>query len=529
MGLNVKEEVLHFESLVGENSTQTVLQTTLDLSGSAPNIGRVVWVKGSAVISDWVISSDKVNIEGYIDLKLAYVAEEYDAGPPNYQVIAYRQAIAYSDYVEVIGAEAGMMAIPKINILGIEWNLQPDQRGVNVDVLVQLSAKVKQQTQRRVVTNASIQPPKKLSVDDNVYTIRSLLKQAVTSLVFSKELSLPGEDVEIKNILDCQVKPQLDEVVVNSSEIKAAGNIDIDLIYVNADGNVQACQLEKVYPYEVVIPNEAKINELHVEPQVMADYKAEVIGDAAFKIIGELNFKLDLYESKQVRMVSGLTGAGGCVVETRTEPIALDNLVNMKVQQGSAQGVIELDGHYPPIREVVGAVGKAANLDFRVDDDKVFVEGTISVELAYLAYTDDEHKPLYWVAFNNAVPFQQMIAIGGVQPGMVADLEVEVVSLETDLINRETIEVDVSYRSHLKVYEPVQRDVVVEAVEVPPVSEDPPTLTYVLVRDTDTLWKLSRLYHTSVESIVAANSWLREREQLEVTAGDKLCIPRRAV
>ena len=59
MALNVREEILHVESLVGENSAQTVLQTTLDLSSSAPSIGRVVWVRGTAVVNDAAAAQTK--------------------------------------------------------------------------------------------------------------------------------------------------------------------------------------------------------------------------------------------------------------------------------------------------------------------------------------------------------------------------------------------------------------------------------------------------------------------------------------
>lgn len=528
LGLKIKEEILHVESLVGENTAQTVLQTTLDLSSSAPSIGRVVWVKGTAVISDAAAASDKVNLDGYIDLTLIYAAEDFDEGPASYQVIPYRQAIAFSDYVEVIGAEEGMRVSTKIDLLGIEWELQSDQRAVSVDVLVQLTAEVKQQSRIQAVTSASVKPPRKLAVDDGVFTVRSLFKPVFTSLGVNQELSLPESAEPIHFILDCQPKPIILETVINQEQITLTGNLNVNLIYLDENGSIHSNAFKNVFPFTVSVPNETKITDLAVEPEVTAEIKTVLSpSSGSFTLTGDLRFKVALFESKQVRIVFDLAGSGGCVVETRTEPVMLDHLVNEKTQQASAQGVLELSGSYPPIREIVGSEGRVVNYDFRVDDDKVFVEGSISLEFAYLAHIEDEHKPLYWAAFNNAVPFQQVIAIGGVQPGMIADLEIEVTDLNLDLINRETIEVDVTYRSRLKVTEPVQREIVVEAIEVPPLEEDPPTVTYVFVNETDTLWKLSRQYHTSLEAILEANSWLREREQMRLLPRDKLCIPRK--
>ncbi|HXK98006.1 MAG TPA: DUF3794 domain-containing protein [Limnochordia bacterium] len=166
MSLNIKEEVLHVESLVGENSAQTVLQTTLDLPASAPSIGRIVWIKPTVMISDTAAAADKVNLAGYIDLKMVYVAEDFDGGPPNYQSASYRQAITFSDYVEIIGAEEGMRAQAKAELIGLEWALKSDQRTVDVDVLVQFSARVKRQHRITAVTNASVKPPRKLAVEE---------------------------------------------------------------------------------------------------------------------------------------------------------------------------------------------------------------------------------------------------------------------------------------------------------------------------------------------------------------------------
>jgi len=529
MSLSIKEEYLKVESLVGENSAQTVLQTTLDLPGSAPSIGRIVWIKPTAVISDAAAAADRVSLAGYIDLKLVYAAEDFEAGPPSYQVASYRQAITFSDYVEVTGAEEGMPVSAKVELLGLEWALKSDQRTVDVDVLVQFSARVKQQHQIQAVTNASVKPPKKLAVEEGIFTVQPLLKTATTALSVERELALEGEE-QIKMVLDAQIRPRIEAVQVEQSQITVSGNLDLTLIYLDAEGHVQSGAFPRAYPFTVSIPNDARYTDLTVKPQVTADLKVDVnSAGSGFAMSGDLRFKLDLYEAKQIRIVQSLNGSSGLVVESRTDTVMLDHVVNEKSQQATAQGVVELSGTYPPIREILACEGRVANVDYRVDDDKVYVEGVFSLEVTYLAHTEDEHKPLFRVPFSNAVPFQQVIAVGGVQPGMVAELDIDIGQITLDLINRETIEADISYRSQVKVIEPVQREIVVEAVEVPPLEEDPPTITYVFVHEKDTLWKLSRQYHTSLEAILEANSWLREREPMRLLPGDKLCIPRKTL
>lgn len=527
MSLKIKEEFLHVESLIGENTTQTVLQTTLDIPSTAPNIARVVWVKGSAVITDSIVGLDKVNLEGCIDLSLVYMYEDLEENRLNYQVVPYRHAINFSDYVEVIGAEEDMLVQAKVDLLEIEWELQLHQRTVHVDVLMQSTVKVKQQSSYQAVTNASVRAPKKLVVDDGVFHVQSQLKQVSTSQLLDEDITLPEGAVPINLILESHFQPKELKTQVTAENISISGKLASSLIYLDENGNVEYCTMEESAAFQLTVPNETKITELVVEPQIKVNAKPEFTPPSlSYNLYGELDLKLTLYELKYVRLVMDLD-CSGCLIETRTRGIMLDNLINQKTQQSSARGVIELGSNNPPIREILQAEGWIKSFDYRIDEDKVFVDGAISLEIVYLAHTDEELKPLYMAEFNNAIPFQQSIAIGGVQPGMTADLTITVDELQLDLINRETIEIDVSYCSKLKVTEPIHQEVVVEALEIPPLTEDPPSVTYVFVKNKDTLWKLSRQYHTSVEAIIDSNSWLRERDDMTIRAGDRLCIPRK--
>lgn len=527
MSLNIKEEVLHVESLVGENTAQTVLQTTLDIPSASVSIERIVWLKGKPVITNSMAALDKVTAEGYIDLTMVYTGEDFVEEQVEYQKATYRQAITFSDYVEVIGAEEEMPVQVQVQILGIEWELQSDQHTVNVDVLIELTARVKQQSAYNVVTRASIQSPKKLSVDEGIFNTRSLLKQTTASITLNEEIELPEGSEPLKKVLEHSIRPHILEAATGPEQITVAGELEVSLLYENDNGEIQCCDLDKLIPFELNVPNELKTSELIVKPYIFENFNIDFTPPSStFSLAGELEFRLDLYISKHIRVVYDLSCSGGCMVETRKSRLMLDSLVNEKTQQNSVQGVIELSTGYPPIREVLKSEGKIQQFDYRIDEDKVFIEGSLSIDIAYLAYSEDEPKQLYRVLFNNAIPFQYMAAIGGVAPGMLADVELVIDQIHLDLINRETVEADVSIRSQIAVTEPIQQEIVVEAIEVPAAVEDPPSVTYVFVNNKDTLWKLAKQYHTSVEAIVDTNSWLRERESLELASGDKLCILR---
>ncbi len=527
MGLKVKEEVLHVENSVGENTAQSVLQGTLELPASAPNIERVVWLKGSPFLTDVTIGEDKVAFDGYINMQFVYMSEASELEVAGYQVVPWQNAISFNDFVEVIGAENGMIAQPKIEVLAIDWELEPDQRTLNVDVLTQLSARVKQKEEQRAVTSASINPPKKLAINDVALHTQPLVKELDVQVSFQKTIELPN-DSSIDKVLDLDLQPQITETKITLENIKIGGYLTCDVLYATEEGLIKSFLYDERVPFELVVPNSSGDQELVVEADLRVEAKADTNQDGTvLAVSGKVVGQVKLYQKNYTRAVLEITCSSGDSIEARHEKIKLDNLINEKTQQSSAQGVVEIPDNYPPMREIVKSWGCANVTEYRIDEDKVLVEGTISLEVAYLAHTDEEKRPLYCGVFRNAIPFQQVIALGGVELGMTALVDVKVKETRLDLINRETIEVDVSYRSTVKVMQPFAADVVVEALEVSPLEEDPPTITYIAVQKQDTLWKLAKRYHTSLDTIVAANSWLRERENQQILPGDKVCIPRR--
>ncbi len=80
-------------------------------------------------------------------------------------------------------------------------------------------------------------------------------------------------------------------------------------------------------------------------------------------------------------------------------------------------------------------------------------------------------------------------------------------------------------RSSVTVTEYLELEVAVEAVQVAPREDEPPTLTYVFVQPGDSIWKLARQYHTTEEEIFRSNPKLQEDPEL-LKPGDRLQIPR---
>ena len=65
----------------------------------------------------------------------------------------------------------------------------------------------------------------------------------------------------------------------------------------------------------------------------------------------------------------------------------------------------------------------------------------------------------------------------------------------------------------------------IAAVIVQPARTKPPTFTFVMVQEGDTLWKLAKRYRAEPEDIIQNNLWLKDQEAL--SPGSRICIPGR--
>lgn len=527
MSLRVREDCLIAENQLGENTLQAVFQGVVELPSLAAPIARVVWVKGYPMINSLGVEQDRVHIQGVIDIQMVYAPETLEEETALLEQVDWPGALPFDHYVEVIGAEPGMVPDVDFKILSCEWEVRADQRLIDLDVITSALARVSQTYEYNVLTSANITPPKKLITDDLGLNTRV----PVGELPFRKEISgileLPPDAEKIETILDLSCKPVIPGFNLSQSKVSLQGMTTVDLIYQASDTSVHCLTFEGVLPFEYEHAHPRLTTDTLFKEKIVPIWEGYVVNDGnALRIELQLSGTLQAYKQQSTRVLIDLASPAGDLVQSRKDTVYVDNFVNEKTQQSAAQGVVEIGERLPPIRELLRVIALPQMTDYRIDEDKILLEGVIDIEMIYLAHTEEETKPLFRGVFPNAIPFQQTIIMAGVEPGMKIHVSLEPRDVKPDLINRETVEVMVALRSHVCVNAYLQVEVVVEAVEIEPEDLEPPSIRYVFIQEGDTVWKLARKYHSSEEAIFQGNPTLQDSPSL-LKPGDKIRIPRK--
>lgn len=526
MSLSVKESRLVAVNRVGENTLQTVLQGKVELPGTAAPVERIVWVKGTPKLQMLTTDQDRVYVQGVVDLSMIYVPETLEDEPAGLKRVEWPGALPFDTQVEVIGAEPEMLAKAQMNILACEWDLIGGQYALDVDLILAVTVRVEQVREYEVIRDVNMPQGVKLTTDGvMLHPVPKAFELGVDKEITGMlEFAQDGEG-PVNAVLQLTSDVKLQEAEISQGKVVAKGVVALDVLYERQDLTVALRSFPQGLPFELVFEETQIEADMILEPKLYTDSETFVINDGQGVRV-EIHLQGDLLLSKpqSVQVLTDIAASGN-QVEVRKELVALDSIVQRKEQQIVARGLVELTQALPPMREILVSTGTAYLTDYEVENDKVTVEGVVDVELIYLAHSEEDTKPLFRGMFPEVIPFRQTLALPGVELGMQPRIAVEVLSVKPDLINRETIEAAVTLRFIVDVVEYLELDVVVEAVDVEAPEDNPPTLRYIFVQSGDTIWKLSRIYHTTEEAIIGANPSLQD-DPLNLQEGERLYIPR---
>ena len=526
MSLSVKESRLDAVNRVGENTLQTVLQGKVELPGTAAPVERIVWVKGTPKLQSLSTDQDRVYIEGVVDLTMVYVPETLEDEPAGLKRVEWPGALPFDTHVEVIGAEPAMLAEVEMKILACEWDLTGGQYALDVDLIVAVTARVEQVREYLAIRDVNIAQGVKLTTDGVMLhpVPRGFVLDVDKEITGMFEFAQDGEE-PTATILQITSGVLLQEPEISQGKLMVKGVATLEVLYERQDLTVAVQSFPQGLPFELVYEKSPIEAGMILESKLRCVSEAFVVNDGqSVRVEGHLQGELILRQPQSIQILTDITAPGN-QVEVRKELVALDSIVQKKEQQVVARGLVELTQALPPMRELLLSTAVAHLTDYEVDNDKVTVEGVLDVELIYLSHSEEDTKPLFRGMFPEVIPFRQTLVLPGVELGMQPRIAIEVLAVKPDLINRETIEAAITLRFTVDVVEYLELDVVVEAVAVDAPEEEPPTLTYIFVQNTDTIWKLSRIYHTTEEAIIGANPSLQD-DPLNLEVGERLFIPR---
>lgn len=306
-------------------------------------------------------------------------------------------------------------------------------------------------------------------------------------------------------------------------KIHIDGELMVFLIYTGGSGDIPVQCIEEAIPFsgdvelaeslEEMIPFIA-VRLLHKDVEISPDADGEM---RELSVDAVIELEIRLYEEEELELLSDLYALDRELVlesdETYFDQIAARNLLKNRIQEK-----VEL-----PLGQRVLQIchcGGDVRLDeVRMEEGAMSVDGVLEVQLLYL--TTDDAAPVSTSV--EMLPFHVTAQMPGITEKSMYRAEPYLEQISAVMLGGEGVEIKavVAVDTLLmnRVREQVILDLKEESLDMEKLKQLPGIVGYV-VQPGDSLWKIARKFHTSVDEIMTANG----KTDSAVHAGDKLVL-----
>lgn len=511
----IKKEII-LDKSIGKETTQILLEDDIIVPDTKPDMSLMLQADANIIIEKTETSVDRINLVGKLNIQILYLARGSDR-PVN--SISITQPV--DDFINMEGITKDTWVNIKADILNIEYNMINDRK-INYRAVVDLSITgsvkdycqavvdiegLSKTQQQRLTLNLS----KNVSSKNDRFTIK-------------EEISVPAGKPSIVELLGTSLEIRNQDVRIGEGRVQITGDLNVTTLYKGDDDQLLDF-MEHDVPFTGTVDVDQATDDMFADANVnILDKYLQVLqnDDGEDRII-----EIEITIGVAVRIntkeeLEVLEDAYSTTSHLKIEPttIKYPRFVARNRNQSNIKDIVALPSECPDILQVFRVKGKAHLDDLKIIQDKVVAEGAIETDILYIAKNDE--IPLF--SYKTDLPYRQIIETLGASPGMDVTMDVNVDGVHFNMLSDNEIELRVTATFGAFVSETMEINLIkdIEFLDLDKAFMDNmASITVYIVQKGDTLWKIAKRYHTSVEEIVELNH-LENPDQLSI--GQKLII-----
>lgn len=464
-----------------------------------PDIEKIILDDGDVEIEEVRRLAEKAELRGKLHYRLLYHPSEGGG------LHAMQGTIPFDEYVNVpeLADKDYLQAEAEIEDLTIELI---HSRKINVKAILTFRLNVEGIDEETAVTEVTDEAP--------VEVLMRVIRAAQTAVCqkdtyrLKEEIGLSGSQPDIEELLWNQCRLRNVQIRPMDGQLSIQGNLHVFCVYRGPEAHIPPQWLEKEIPFagSVELPDAAEdmYPEItarlgHCQMDIQPDFDGEN-RSIALDVVMELDIKL--YEEETIQVVSDVYSPAKELspeyLPAQVEEIVVKNSsrtrLTERLKSGSQDNILQ-------ICHVDGVV--------RVDDKKpveggLLLEGALCLKILYM--TDSDSCPLQ--SMKGVIPFQYKAEARGMNEQCMYQLNTGLEQLGAVMLGGGEIEVkavvlfDMLVRKQLK--EQLITGITEEPLDLDRIQKLPGIVVYA-VQPEDTLWKIAKKFHASVDSLRKLN------------------------
>lgn len=306
-----------------------------------------------------------------------------------------------------------------------------------------------------------------ITFDEELIRVEYVIGEETISETVSGQIEVPVEKPDIERIVEVKADLTDIETEIEEGGVNITGTVNAGVIYV--------ADVEEPYFQQPVhftegtfqFTNFVDIPEAEPGMNVFADIN---IRRVSFQRIDERTVEVTLVITKFVkvteyRQITVITDITGIPEENITqELLRIEDVIGENMVTTVVTGRIDLPPGKPPIERVINATAEITNFTATITEEGVVVDGNISGNVIYVADVPPEEfqQPVHF--FEGNFTFSEALDVPGAMEGMSVFPNLTIKRVSFDLIDEDTVELDVVVQFFAKVTEPKQVNVVIDVI-----------------------------------------------------------------
>lgn len=504
---------IHMNRRRGSVTSQMTLDDDFNVPDTMDDVEQLILDSGEIQIESAKNQGEKVAVKGKLNFRILYRT-------PAGQVMTLAGGIPFEENVNMPG-------LSESDYVQAGWELDDlnvgiiNSRKLNVKALVTL--KIQAETIYDAEAAVDVKFDGNVETLKRTSTVAALGVRRKDTFRVKEVLTLSGNKPDIDTLLWQDIKLRGVNTKPLDGKVHIDGELMVFAIYAGEDGQMPVQCMEESIPFSGEVELDESVEEMipfitvrlvHKDMEVNPDSDGEM-REISLDVVMELDMRL--YEEEEVELLSDLYALDREILpdtgEACFDQIAARNLLKNKIQ-----GKVSLPSGQR-ILQICHSDGDVKIDEIQIEDGELSIDGVLEVRLLYL--TADDASPVG--ASTEMLPFHMTAEVPSISPNSAYQIEPGIEQISAVMLGGETVEIKGVITADILVLRQVCEQVILDVKEQPVNVEalkQMPGIVGYLVQPGDSLWKIARTFHTSVEDIMAANNL----PDSAIHPGDKLIL-----
>lgn len=505
---------IHMNRQKGSAVSQLTLDDDFIVPDTMDDVSQVLLDSGEVQIESSKAQGEKVLVKGKLVFRVLY--RKAEGG-----LQALGGEVPFDETVNVPGLE-------EHDYTQVSWNLEDlstsmiNSRKLSIKAVVTLEVRVESLFDAEAAVEVETDDTEVEVLKRNIDVAAIAVRRKDTYRI-KEDIQLSGNRPNIENILWQEMKLRGTSCRPMDGKVHLDGDLMVFVIYAGEGEHTPVQWVEESIPFsgdvelleaeEEMVPA-INVRLLHRSIEMKPDYDGEM---RELEVDAVLELDMKLYKEENMELLSDMYSTNRELV-LDTGEACFDRLLTKNVCKCKVAEQVKIQKP-ERILQIIHSSGVVKLDEAEVKDDGLHMDGVLEVSLLYL--TDDDAEPVG--ASVEVVPFHCVAEADGIDEKSVYQLNLNLEQLTAVMLGGDSVEVKAMIAADLLVLQPVCEQVLTgvrtEPLDMKKLQEMPGIVGYI-VQPGDSLWKIAKKFHTTVDNIMEINGLTDSN----LKVGDKLVI-----